>query len=286
MGGVAAVWDDITGKNSRDAAINAQRDGANAAINLQREMYQQGREDMQPWRQAGQDALGQMNDQRFNQQFDMNSFQKDPGYQFRMDEGMKALQASAAARGGLASGRTLKDLTRFGQDVASQEYGNAYNRFYDQQDRSYNRLAGLAGVGQTTSGQLMQSGQNMANQVGQAHMGMGNAQAAAHMNQYNTLANLGGQAIGGAVAFSDERLKSEIEEITPDDLVELKSSLKARMFRYRSPEHGQGQWAGVMAQDLERSKLGRTLVVEDEQGQKQIDITKAVSLLLATLAEG
>lgn len=281
------VWKDVTGQTAADRAINAQRDGANAAIAIQREMFEQGREDMQPWREAGQDALGRMNDQRFNQQFDMSTFQQDPGYQFRMDEGMRALQASAAARGGLASGRTLKDLTRFGQNVASQEYSNAYNRFYDQQDRQYNRLASLAGVGQTTSGQLMQSGQNMANQIGQAHMGMGNAAAAAHMNQYNTLANLGGQAIGaGAMAFSDERLKSDVEEITPDDLVELKSSLKARMFRYRSPEHGQGQWAGVMAQDLERSKLGRTLVVEDDKGQKQIDITKAVSLLLATLAEG
>ena len=281
------IWKDVTGQTATDRAINAQRDGANSAIALQREMFEQGREDMQPWREAGQDALGRMNDQRFNQQFDMSTFQQDPGYQFRMDEGMRALQASAAARGGLASGRTLKDLTRFGQNVASQEYSNAYNRFYDQQDRQYNRLASLAGVGQTTSGQLMQSGQNMANQIGQAHMGMGNAAAAAHMNQYNTLANLGGQAIGaGAMAFSDERLKSDVEEITPDDLVELKSSLKARMFRYRSPEHGQGQWAGVMAQDLERSKLGRTLVVEDDKGQKQIDITKAVSLLLATLAEG
>ena len=285
MGGVAAVWDDITGKNSRDAAINAQRDGANAAIGLQREMYQQGREDMAPWREAGMDALGRMNDNRFNQQFDMQSFQQDPGYQFRMNEGMKALQASAAARGNLGGGATLKALTRYGQDVASQEYQNAYNRFYDQQDRSYNRLASLAGVGQTTSSQLMGAGQNYANQAGQAHMGMGNAAAAAHMNQYNTMAGLAGQAAGGIGAvFSDERLKTDFEDVSKADIDEVKSVLRAKLFKYSDEAYGQGDWVGVMAQDLEKSKLGRMIVFEDEQGHKKIDTNKAVSFLLAAMA--
>jgi hypothetical protein len=285
MGGVAAVWDDITGKNSRDAAINAQRDGANAAIGLQREMYQQGREDMAPWREAGADALGQMNDPQHKERFSHANFQQDPGYQFRMNEGMRALQASAAARGNLGGGATLKALTRYGQDVASQEYQNAYNRFYDQQDRSYNRLAGLAGVGQTTSGQLMGAGQNMANQVGQAHMGMGNAAAAAHMNQYNTMAGLAGQAAGGIGAvFSDERLKTDFEDVSKADIDEVKSVLRAKLFKYSDEAYGQGDWVGVMAQDLEKSKLGRMIVFEDEQGHKKIDTNKAVSFLLAAMA--
>jgi hypothetical protein len=180
----------------------------------------------------------------------------------------------------------LKALTRYGQDVASQEYQNAYNRFYDQQDRSYNRLASLAGVGQTTSSQLMGAGQNMANQIGQAHMGMGNAAAAAHMNQYNTMAGLAGQGaqIAGAAMFSDERLKTAVEDVTKADIDEVKSVLRAKIFQYSDEAYGQGDWVGIMAQDLEKSKLGRMLVFEDEDGHKKIDAYKAVSFLLAAMA--
>jgi hypothetical protein len=280
------IWKDITGQTATDRAIGAQQHAADQANAVQREMYNQGREDMAPWREAGMDALGRMNDNRFNQQFDMQSFQQDPGYQFRMNEGMKALQASAAARGNLGGGATLKALTRYGQDVASQEYQNAYNRFYDQQDRSYNRLASLAGVGQTTSSQLMGAGQNMANQIGQAHMGMGNAAAAAHMNQYNTMAGLAGQGaqIAGAAMFSDERLKTAVEDVTKADIDEVKSVLRAKIFQYSDEAYGQGDWVGIMAQDLEKSKLGRMLVFEDEDGHKKIDAYKAVSFLLAAMA--
>jgi hypothetical protein len=292
------IWKDITGQTATNRAIGAQQQGVDQTIALQREMYNQGREDMAPWREAGADALGRMGDNNFNQQFDYQSFQQDPGYQFRMNEGMKALQASAAARGNLGGGATLKALTRYGQDVASQEYQNAYNRFYDQQDRSYNRLASLAGVGQTTSGQLMGAGQNMANQIGQAHMGMGNAAAAAHMNQYNTMAGLAGQAFsaagqaagggggGGGMAamFSDERLKTDLEDVTKADIDEVKSVLRAKIFQYSDEAYGQGDWVGVMAQDLEKSKLGRMLVFEDEDGHKKIDAYKAVSFLLAAMA--
>ena len=75
------------------------------------------------------------------------NFQADPGYGFRLSEGMKALERSAAARGGLMSGGTGKALQRYGQDLASQEYGNAFQRF--QQDR-----AARAGLGQMEYGRF------------------------------------------------------------------------------------------------------------------------------------
>ena len=61
--------------------------------------------------------------------FGASDFQADPGYAFRLSEGMKALDRTAASRGGLLSGATLKGAQRYGSDLASQEYGNAYNRF-------------------------------------------------------------------------------------------------------------------------------------------------------------
>lgn len=108
--------------------------------------------------------------------------QNDPGFKARLALGQQALERSAAARGGVLSGGTLKDLTQFAQDYASNEYGNVYGRAFNeyatrynqyqqsQADR-FNRLASLAGVGQTTAGQLAQIGGNTATNVGNILMG-------------------------------------------------------------------------------------------------------------------
>lgn len=118
-------------------------------------------------------------DPELTRRFGLSDFQKDPGYDFRMQEGQKALERSAAARGGLQSGGFMKALGRYGQDYASGEYQNAYNRFTNDQTSRYNKLAGIAGVGQTANAGLANAGQNYANQVGQNAMGVANAQGAA-----------------------------------------------------------------------------------------------------------
>ncbi|HSW48632.1 MAG TPA: hypothetical protein VLH09_00585, partial [Bryobacteraceae bacterium] len=125
-----------------------------------------------PYQQAGQQGLDQLAallspDSEFRQQFKFT--QDDPSYQFRLQEGQKALERSAAARGGSMGGAALKAIARYGQDFASTEYQRAFDRF--QQDRAtrFNMLAGiggqLAGIGQTSVGQLMAAGQNYGNQV-------------------------------------------------------------------------------------------------------------------------
>lgn len=135
-------------------------------------------------------------------QFGADDFEADPGYAFRQAEGQKAIERSAAARGGLVSGSALKATQRFGQDLASQEYMSAYNRFNTNQNNQYNRFASLAGVGQTANNSLAQAGQNYAN----AFTGITQANAA---NQGNALIAQGnarasgylgiGNAIGGAM---------------------------------------------------------------------------------------
>ena len=94
------------------------------------------------------------------QRFNNDVFEKDPGYQFRMDEGNKAIQGSAAAQGGLLSGAALKAMQKYSQDFASNEYGNAYNRFTGDQQNMYNRLSNLAGTGQQQMNQSQQMQQN------------------------------------------------------------------------------------------------------------------------------
>lgn len=126
--------------------------------------------------------------------FSMSDFQADPGYQFRFDEGQKALERSAAAKGRALGGGTLKALTRYGQDMGSQEYGNAFNRFQTNRNTRFNQLAAVAGIGQTANGQLAQLGQTNALSQGNNLMGAANAQGAAGIagaNAWGTALNNG-----------------------------------------------------------------------------------------------
>ncbi len=180
--------------NAATDAANTQADAAANASSNQMAMYQQQRADAQPWRDAGGKALGGLQDPKFQQSFNQMSYQSDPGYQFRLDEGNKAINASASSRGMANSGATMKALTRYGQDYASGEYQKAYDRFNNDQTNQFNRLATVAGLGQTSNTQLAQAGSNTATQVGNNGMAAANAQAAGQVgaaNAYSGAANQG-----------------------------------------------------------------------------------------------
>lgn len=121
------------------------------------------------------------------QQAAFDSFRATPGYQFSLDEGNRSVQASAAARGGLNSGATLKALTRFGQGYADQQGYTPY----------MNRLAALSGVAQTSASQMGNYGQNAASQIG------GNLQNAATARANSTYASNQAwqQGLGNAAGF-------------------------------------------------------------------------------------
>lgn len=120
--------------------------------------------------------------------FTLADFQQDPGYEFRLAEGQKAIERSAAARGGLFSGRQLKDITRYGQDFASDEYGRAFNRFEAERAGRYNRFANLAGLGQTTATQLGGLGADYARQNADITIGGATSAAASRASGNNALA--------------------------------------------------------------------------------------------------
>jgi hypothetical protein len=152
-----------------DQAADTQKQIADQQIALQKQQFERQVELQEPWRQAGITALNKLTPLATEYTpFGMQQFQQDPGYAFRMSEGMKALDRSAAARGGLLSGSTLKGAQRYGQDLASQEYMNAFNRYQAERNARLNPLQSLAGVGQTATNQLGQAGQAMASNVGQA----------------------------------------------------------------------------------------------------------------------
>lgn len=292
MGGHKKVFGAIkeaTGITNKagEAAAAAQAAAAKQANDTTWKMYDQGRKDMEPWRAAGAKSLGELSGQMgdLSRSFTMTDFQQDPGYQFRMDEGQKALERGAAAKGGLMGGGTLKALSRYGQDFASNEYTNAYNRFNNDRDQRFNKLSNLAGVGQSSAGQIANSGNQAGQQVAQNQIGVGNAQAANSMAQSNRLGNMIGQGAGIAAMFSDERLKTDIEPISNEDLQEIKDKVRAYKFKYKDEKHGVGDFVGVMAQELETTKLGKDLVGYDSEGLRFINTHKLMSLLLATLAE-
>ena len=126
--------------------------------------------------------------------FSAGDFYTDPGYDFRLSEGAKALERSASARGGLFSGGTLKALTRYNQDFASQEYGNAFNRFQENRRTRYNQLAGIAGLGQQTATNLGNLGYQTSRDIANTTITGMTAAGAARASGYNALGNIIGNA--------------------------------------------------------------------------------------------
>jgi len=195
--------------DAADTAAQASGAASAASIAEQRRQYDLSRADYAPYLAAGTGAVNQLaTDLRpggrfasatpFDFRYDQNT---DPGYGFRFSEGMKALDRSAASRGGLLSGATLRGATRFGQDLAAGSRQNAFNEYLTgfnaqtgERNQLYNRYASASDKGQIAVGGVTAQGANMAGNIGNAYMtsaaNTGNAAMAASGQQ-----NL---AMGGA----------------------------------------------------------------------------------------
>jgi hypothetical protein len=194
----ATVVSSLVGARTAKKAGETQAAAADRAAELQREMFEQTRADQAPYREAGYNALANLQRTAGNVpgafKFGAGDYQADPGYAFRLAEGQKALDRQAAARGGLISGGALKAATRFGQEMGSQEFGNAYNRALTgyntdvaRENQLYNRQAALAGIGQTATNLVGQAGQNYATGAGNLMTGGAAAQAAGQVGVANAL---------------------------------------------------------------------------------------------------
>jgi hypothetical protein len=169
----SSVLQGSAANKAAQGAANAANAGVQSQIDLQRRMYEEGVARQQPFYQAGVNALpgylsGIGQNGELVRGFTQADYQADPGYAFRLSEGQKQLDRQAAIRGGQISGSALKAASRFGQDMASQEYNNAYNRFRDTQTLRRNALAGVTGFAPTAAGAMATSGQNYANTAGNA----------------------------------------------------------------------------------------------------------------------
>jgi hypothetical protein len=193
----------ISGNKQAKAAQRAadtSAESTNRATALQERMYNENVARQKPFYDVGVNALPELVNASRYTNFGMDQFTADPGYGFRLKEGQKALERSAAARGGLISGGALKAAQQYGQEMGSQEYTNAFNRYQTERAARLNPLQSLAGYGQTTANTIGTAGQNMATNVGNAYMGQGVNQGNALMagvnartSSYGDIAKLYGQ---------------------------------------------------------------------------------------------
>ena len=211
IGAVGAIGGGVIASSAAKKASKVQEQAARDATSAQERMFQKQMELQEPFRQGGVTAqqeimqlLGIGGDKNaagygsLGKSFGQSDFEQDPGYGFRQAEGMKALERSAAARGNLLSGSTLKGVQRFGQDLASQEYQNAFNRYQVERSAKLNPLQSLMGSGQSATnvmtGAAGQMGQNEASNLYNA----GQARASGYIGSANALSNALGQV--GSIA--------------------------------------------------------------------------------------
>lgn len=195
-----AVISGVASNSAAKKAAKAQENATDKATGVELEMFNQSRDDQKPWRDAGTQALSQMlagtkDGGEFNRNFTMADFVKDPGYDFRMEQGQQGLERSASARGGVLSGAALKDTLRYGQDYASGEYGKAYDRYNNDLTTRFNRLSSIAGTGQTATQQTGALASQTAGRVGENYLQAGNARASGYVGSANAINN-GAQTIG------------------------------------------------------------------------------------------
>jgi hypothetical protein len=205
IAGTAALAGGAMAAGGARKAGRAQEQAARDAQAANERMLERQIELQEPFRQAGMTAQDQIMQLlgiggdasaegygSLAKPFSQTDFEQDPGYAFRQSEGMRALERSAAARGNLLSGGTLRGIQRFGQDLASQEYGNAFNRYQIERNARLNPLQSLMGAGQSATnvmtGNVGQAGQNEAANL----MNAGAARASGYVGSAN--------ALGGALS--------------------------------------------------------------------------------------
>lgn len=139
--------------------------------------------------------------------FTGDDLQNEPGYQFGLSEGEKALGRRASAAGGYFSGAALKAAQRYGQDYAGTKYGEAFNRDAANKNRIYSMLSGTSGTGLNAASTLGSAGMGAANAMGNALMGGANATAAGQIGSYNALSS---GLTGASNAFNWNQLLSKL----------------------------------------------------------------------------
>jgi len=231
MAGASLLGGYMSSQGQKQAA-ETQAGAADRSAALQKQMFDQQMAGQEPFRQAGltgQNRLmellglggnaGAAGYGKYGRDFAMSDYQADPGYAFRLGEGQQALERSAAARGGLISGGALKAATRYGQDMGSQEYQNAFNRYQTNRSNQLQPLGNLMSMGQSAASNQGTAAGNYGTNAGQAYMAAGQAIGAGQLGFGNTINN----ALGAAASSYQNQ-----------------QNFNDFLKRYQTPQSGQG----------------------------------------------
>jgi hypothetical protein len=189
----SAVVGAAASSNAAKKAARSQQAATDSAIGEQQRQFDLQREDTQPYRETGVNALRQLAGE-IDTPTTAADVMEDPGYQFGLEQGQQALDRRFAASGGRLSGASLRAASRYNVGTAASGYNAAYQR---RQDR-LNRLAALAGIGQSSTATSAQAGANSANAIGNLMTAQGNATGAGQLAQGNIWGNAANQI--GAIA--------------------------------------------------------------------------------------
>jgi hypothetical protein len=187
----AVVGGSIISGSMAQKGAQTQADAMSQSAAYQKYMFDIQNEQQRPYREAGYSALSDIAGMKpyLTKQFGQEDFLAgiDPSYNFRLAQGNIATTNLANQAGGLVGGNALQGLTNYGQNLASTEFGNAFNRFQTQRSNIYNNLASIAGLGQTSLGQTGQLAGTTSQGVGGAIAGAGSAIGAGQVAMGNAL---------------------------------------------------------------------------------------------------
>lgn len=196
-----------------DKQLAAQKEALDKQLALQRELYQKQVENLSSFKAAGEkgqerlmDILGLSGNTTAPgygsaaKSFTAADMEQDPGYAFRLSEGQKAIERSTAARGGLQSGAALKAAARYGQDMGSQEYANAFNRYQTERSNLLAPLQSLQAIGQASAAQQAAAAGNLSSGSSQALQNYGAGTSAAYGNYGANAGNIAAQQGAGATS--------------------------------------------------------------------------------------
>ena len=216
---IATVTSSVISSRSAKKAKQAQVKAAEQQQALEREMYERQQALQEPFRQLGLENLNRLaglygEGGAYARAPGMEEIQMDPGYAFRLAEGQKALERSAAARGNLLSGSILKGTQRYGQELASQEFANAYERAMAQRARVSNALLGIGQFGPSAASAIGGAAQRYATGAGAAMSDVGAARASGYGAQGNILQNALNLGLQGYGQYREGKLQPYVLQST------------------------------------------------------------------------
>jgi hypothetical protein len=215
----AIAGSSILGAFASKSAADTQAGATDRSTAAQERMFGKQVELQEPFRQVGVNALPELVAASRYTPFSIEEFQKDPGYQFRLREGLRALENRAAAEGTRISGNQLRGLVRYNQELAGQDWMNSFNRYQAERAARLNPLQSLVGAGQTTAQNIAGAAGRLGENIGANMIQGGVARASGYMGMANALSG----GLSQYLAY-DQNLKQNARDQQYIDLLRSKAN--------------------------------------------------------------